>query len=72
MALKLCKQTNDSDEEALCALAIAYAECGEFAQAIQAMSKAIELARNWEDVVEEFRHKLQLFEQRKPYRLPKQ
>jgi tetratricopeptide (TPR) repeat protein len=53
-------------------LASAYAETGQFPEAVQALQKAIDLAtqQNKPPLVEMFNKKLQLFQAGKPFRLP--
>lgn len=74
LARKACEVTEWKDRECLDALAAAYAENGDFDQAIEWEKKAIELSalpqdsRNWESWRSKARERLKLYQQHKPYR----
>jgi Flp pilus assembly protein TadD len=67
-ASRACELTGWSNPEALDAVAAAYAEVGDFAQAVKWQSRAIELARDETRRVG-LRTRLRLYETRRPYRL---
>jgi len=66
LAERACRLTRWKDAEMLDALAAAYAEAGQFHQAIDYQSKAISLATEKE--AEDYRRRLKLYRSRKPYR----
>jgi tetratricopeptide (TPR) repeat protein len=67
-ALKACEMTNWSRPGYLDTLAVAYAEVGDFEQAIKWQNKALEDLAFAKDWGENARKQLDLFRQRKPYR----
>lgn len=66
LARRACELTNWKDTETLETLAAAYAEVGEFDQAIEYQSKAISLAD--EKDIKDYRQRLKLYRSGKPYR----
>jgi tetratricopeptide (TPR) repeat protein len=67
-ANRACERTGWNDADALGAVAAAYAEVGDFAQAVKWQSRAIELTRDETRRVG-LRARLRLYEARRPYRL---
>jgi tetratricopeptide (TPR) repeat protein len=69
-ATRLCRNTNDTDAQALAVLAGAYAELGQYAQAVQASQKAIDLARArhlWA-MADQFSGHQQYYRENRPFR----
>ena len=66
-AKKACELTDGKQPMFLDTLAAAYAEAGDFANAVQWQSKAIELASTPEDT-RAFQERLELYRAKKPYR----
>jgi tetratricopeptide (TPR) repeat protein len=62
--------TNQEDPNALEALAAAFAECRDYKQAVHWQEKVLEFPDYMEKNGKEVRERLQLYEARKPYRLP--
>jgi len=68
LASECCKKTGMQNPRFLMLLAMAHAECGQFQAAIQVANKALEKAYPDFPWLEEYKKRLKLFEQRKPYR----
>ena len=70
LARRACELTGYKDPYSLDTLAIAYAETGQFNEAIATAEKALELAKstNQQDLVDEFQGHLVLFRAGKPFR----
>jgi tetratricopeptide (TPR) repeat protein len=66
LASKACELCKNRNENYVDTLAAAYAETGEFEKAIQWQTKAVDLASPQEK--EEFRQRLELYKEKKPYR----
>ena len=66
-ATKACELTEWAEPGILDTLAAAYAEVGEFGPAVKWQTKAIELETDPKNV-EEFRSRLKLFQEKKPFR----
>ncbi len=67
LATKACELSQWKSWSDLDALAAAYAETGDFASAVQWQSKAVDLAVG-EDAKQKLRKRLELYQQRQPYR----
>jgi tetratricopeptide (TPR) repeat protein len=67
MATKANELTAWTDLDCLDTLAAAYAECGDFAKAVEWQQKAIDMALE-DDVKADFRGRLELYQAGKPYR----
>jgi hypothetical protein len=65
-AQKACELTNYEDANILDTLAAAYAESGDFDQAVKWQTKAADLT--WEQMKPEFKSKIELYKSKKPYR----
>lgn len=72
LALHACELTDFGDPSLLDTLAAAYAEAGQFDQAVQTITRAITMADATADraFVERMRGRLALYEQRRAYRSP--
>jgi tetratricopeptide (TPR) repeat protein len=68
LAGKACQTTNYKHPSYLGALAAAYAECGDFEQAVDYAKKAIDLADG--DEKDRLEAQLKLYEEKKPFRQP--
>jgi tetratricopeptide (TPR) repeat protein len=68
-ALVACKGTGRENPEYLDTLAAAYAESGQFGQAIQTVKESIELARSAkdEDLVQELANRLEIYKSKKAF-----
>jgi protein O-mannosyl-transferase len=71
-ALRLCRITRDADPRSLDVLAGAYAETGNYDQAVQTVQKAIDqaTAKGWQTWAEMFRAHQRLYLAKKPFRAP--
>ena len=67
MAIEACELTRWKEAYCLETLAAAYAEAGDFASAVKWQVKAIELEADPKEK-EEYRARLKLFQEKKPYR----
>ena len=68
LATKACELTEWKNAEMLATLAAAYAERGDFDEAVKWQKKAIELGNASKEFVAKERQRLKLFEDGKPYR----
>jgi tetratricopeptide (TPR) repeat protein len=69
IALKACEFTEWKNPAYLDTIAAAYAELGDFDVAVKWQTKAIELLPN-EKEKEEYRTRLKLYQEKKPYHVP--
>ncbi len=67
-ALALCKQTKWNQPKYIDTLAAAYAQVGQFDKAVEWQQKALELAKSDKEWAVEAKARLQLYQQKKPYR----
>jgi tetratricopeptide (TPR) repeat protein len=68
LAERACELTDHSDANYLDTLAAAYAEAGRFADAVRTAKRAVELAADSPERAAQFRGRLALYEDSKPYR----
>jgi len=69
LAARVCKATRHEQPTAMDTLAAAYAEAGRFSDAVDAATKALELAKKKKkSLVEDIRARLELYKAGKPYR----
>jgi tetratricopeptide (TPR) repeat protein len=69
VAVRACRATKEPQIDSLMALAIAHAECGEFALAVNVAERALALGRVDPEVRFAYEQYLKLFRDGKPYRL---
>jgi Flp pilus assembly protein TadD len=69
-ATKACEFTHWKNSSFCDTLAVAYAELGDFAAAVKWQTKAIELVASDPASVQEYRDRLELYRQHKPFREP--
>lgn len=67
-SLKSCELSEWKDGEVIDTLAAAYAEAGDFKRAVEFENKAIALTKPDSDAMKDVRARLDLYEQRRPYR----
>ena len=66
LALKACEVSNYEKPHILSTLAAAYAESGDFKNAVKWANKAVEIGR--EDIQEQLEHELKSYSKKKPWR----